>query len=94
MVAVVEVGGVRMRVLDRLVPVRVRVRLARGVLGSVRVPMMLVVHVKMIVREGLVRVEMGMLVTQQESEADQHQEQGAELPEPEALLEAKRLPRG
>jgi uncharacterized membrane protein YfcA len=51
MVAVMEVGSVRMGVLDRLVSVRMCVRLARRVLRKVCVLVMLVVHVKMIVRD-------------------------------------------
>jgi hypothetical protein len=54
--AVMKVGHVRMVVFERRVLVPVRVRLAHGVLPHVSVLMMLIVHVTVVVFQGLVRV--------------------------------------
>ena len=54
---VVQIRIVRMAVYERLVPVAVRVRFAFRIAGVVRMPMMSVVHVTMLVFEGLVLMQ-------------------------------------
>ena len=84
---VMRVRHVGMIVLERLVPVLVRVRLPWRVRGRMGVLMMLVVHVAMVVGHGLVGVRMGVALPQKEAEADRHQSHGCELTKPEALAE-------
>ena len=55
-VPMVQIGVMRMLVHERHVSVAMRVRLARGVAGFVRVLMMHVVRVPVLMLEGLVRV--------------------------------------
>ena len=63
-VAVVQIGRVRMRVLDPVVHVRMAVRLDRARL--VRVPMVLVMDVEVLGLDGLVHVRVRVLLAQQQ----------------------------
>ena len=67
-VTVVRVGRVRVRVLERLVPVRVRVRL-RALVAAVGVPVVLVVRVQVLVLERLVPVAMRVPLGQEQRHA-------------------------
>ncbi|NUP07704.1 MAG: hypothetical protein HOW73_16780 [Polyangiaceae bacterium] len=57
LVSVMQIRRVRVRVLERIVPVRVAVRLGQRHAWRVVVPMMLVVHVSVLVLDGLVLVK-------------------------------------
>ena len=54
-----------MSVLDRVVPMRMRMRLPRRVVGRVRVLVVLVVDVPVLVLQRLVAVHMGVLRAQE-----------------------------
>jgi hypothetical protein len=86
-VAVVGVGGVGVIVGDRLVAMKVRVRLGpRFVAGSsVRVRVVRVVHVDVRVLDGRVGVKMSVPLAQQRGHARDHERAGAELREGHGL---------
>ena len=79
-VTVMEIRQVRMLVLEGRVFVAVGVWLTRGIIGEVRVPMMLIVHVTMVVLHRFVSVRMRVVFTQQQVDAEHHQQHGAEFP--------------
>ena len=70
--AVVKVGHVWMRVLERLMRMAMRVWLAGRIVGQVRVAMMLVVRVAVVVFQGLVHVGVRVLFAEEEADADEH----------------------
>ena len=74
---VVRVGDVRVRVLERLVGVRVRMRL--GDACFVRVQVVGVVHVQVIVLERLVGVQVRVPCPQQARDPQRHQHRGGEI---------------
>ena len=78
--AVMQVRYVRMVVLERRVSVPVRVRLIGSVPLVVSVLMVLIVHVTMVVLQRLVHVQVSVLFTNQETDADEHHQRGAQFP--------------
>lgn len=78
-VPMVNVGVVRMRVCQRLVPVRVNVRLrvSHGRVGrAVGVPVVLVVHVSVLVKHRLVDVLVLVPLRKVQPDAHRHQQGG------------------
>lgn len=70
--AVVNIRRVSVRVRDRLVPVRVRVRFTRGVLRRVIMLMMIVMNVNVLMLQNGVRVMMFVPRTQEDGNTHQH----------------------
>jgi hypothetical protein len=60
-VPVMNVRRMRMRMRERFMPVNMRVRLTGRIGGTVRMAMMLVMHMGMLMLQGLVHMEMLML---------------------------------
>lgn len=71
----VEVGGVRVGVDERFVPVPVAVRLSCRIVEAVRVLVVFVGDVQVVVFEQLVRVRVSVPIAQVQPHANQHQHQ-------------------
>ena len=70
---VVHIRKMRMLVAQPIMPVAVRVRLARRVVWTVDVLVVLVVHVRMSMLHGLVLMRMLVSLGQMQPDADPHQ---------------------
>lgn len=70
-------------------PVRVRVRLAWGIVGAVLVLVVLVVIVEVVVLERLVGVLVGVALAYQQGHAERHQTHRAELGQAERIAEER-----
>ena len=81
--AVVQVGRVRVGVAERLVAVRVGVRLGDG--AGVVVAVVLVVDVEVLVLDGLMHVEVGVPVADEQRDPGGHQRGGGGVARGEAL---------
>jgi len=86
-VPVVQIGVMRMLVHERHVSVAMRVRLARGVAGFVRVLMMHVVRVPMLVLEGFVHMFVLMRLGEMQINAACHQQTGDDEQRPHGFAE-------
>lgn len=73
---VVHIGRMRMAVLEPAMLVGVGVRLARRVFGAMSMPVMLVVHVGMRVRHGLVDMLMFVAFGEMKPDARRHEAPG------------------
>ena len=94
LVAVVQVGVVRVPVHERRVAVPVGVRLLHRPAGNVRVPVVLVVHVPVLVLHRLVRVLVLVPLGQVEPEAEGHEPGGEEQARRRRLAEHRDCERG
>lgn len=86
-VAVVQVGIVRVAVDEPRVPVPVRVRLARRIVGAVRVPVVLVMHVRVLVLHRLVHMLVLVPLGEMEPDAEAHEPAGGEQLQRQRLAE-------
>ncbi len=87
LVVVVQVGSVRMLVLDPVVLMWMTVRLGDG--PGVRVAVVLVVHVQVLVLDRFVDVEVGVLLADEQRDPGCHQHRGQAFARGEALVQKR-----
>jgi hypothetical protein len=87
-VTMMQIGVMRMLVPDRLVPVPMRMRLARGIVRPVLMMMMVVVAMAVLVFHALVNVLMLMPFGQMQPETESHQHPGDSKLNSEALAQS------